>query len=111
MRDVADPAQLLIEAMPGVRLQRRREQRPPAIDLLAVALRRAHAIHRAQRRSVALEVRRIDLELIDRTRGSELDDRPLVAGTATPPRLPAVGHAARRARLDQIEPRAEEHVA
>src|SRR5262249_8564355 len=53
----------------------------------------------------------VDLEPLEHAGRGEPDDRPVVAGAATPPGLPAVGHAARWTRLDEVVARAEEHVA
>ena len=110
----ADPAQLAVEHVAGVGLERRAEQQAPAVEPVGCPARRARrvdALDGAPAGRVALEVRGVDLQALDRAGRGEPDDRPVVAGAAAAPGLPAVGHAARRAGLDQVVARAEEHVA
>jgi hypothetical protein len=49
--------------------------------------------------------------LLDGAGGGQTHDCPVVARATTPPGLPAIGHGARRAGLDEVVARAEEHVA
>ena len=62
-------------------------------------------------RRVALEVRGVDLDALHRARRRQADERPVVARAAAALGLPAVAHVHRAVGLDQVVPRAEEHVA
>src|SRR5207248_1246592 len=113
VRRVADRIQLLLEPVPRVRLQRHPRQQLAPRGALAEDRRRLAAarLEAARPRRVPLEMTRVDLVATDGPLGAEPDDRPVVAGTAPPLRLPPVAHLRSVARHDQVVPRPEEHVA
>src|SRR3989449_6385415 len=126
MSGLVDRLQLVFKRMARVGLQRRERQKLlPRHHSLIVPRTRASSLStdpalRWSKRArletavtwrVAFEVARVDLDAPDCSWRAKPDDRPVVTGTATPPRLPAIAHVPRVAWHDEVVARSEKHVA
>src|SRR5438067_974726 len=92
--------------MPCMRVELRLRQNHAELAAGGVA-----CLERAAIGVVALEMRCIDRDAVDRAARAQPDDDPIVPWTSPAACFPTVAHVRSAARHDQVLPRSEEHVA